>query len=162
MYVLQILYAMEGENRKPEEGPSDGMGNERTDMISYKGHDFLPLTFRTPTSCDSCHKPVWHVLHPPAALECKRKCVRVGKLGWLSGWAWVWFGKEAECVCVCVCSATDACSRERVSIDVFVPACMHVCVCVAWRREGVEGWVEWVNAGMCIIICVLENWHHLL
>ncbi|XP_076440022.1 rho-associated protein kinase 2-like isoform X2 [Babylonia areolata] len=75
--IFQILYAMEGENRKPEENPADAMGSDRTDLISYKGHDFLPLTFRTPTSCDSCHKPVWHVLHPPPALECKRCHVKV-------------------------------------------------------------------------------------
>lgn len=75
--IFQILYAMEGENRKPDENPGDGMGSERSDMISYKGHDFLPLTFRTPTSCDSCHKPVWHVLHPPPAMECKRCHVKV-------------------------------------------------------------------------------------
>lgn len=70
---FQILYAIEGENRKPDENPTDSTGMERTDMINYKGHDFLPLTFRTPTSCDSCHKPVWHVLHPPPAMECKRE-----------------------------------------------------------------------------------------
>ncbi|KAL8570037.1 hypothetical protein ACOMHN_036314 [Nucella lapillus] len=75
--IFQILYAMEGENRKPEENPLDATGNERTDMVSYKGHDFLPLTFRTPTYCDSCHKPVWHVLHPPPAMECKRCHVKV-------------------------------------------------------------------------------------
>ena len=45
-------------------------------------------------------------------------------------------------VCVCVCSATDACSRERVSIDVFVPACLHACVCVCVRvwHGGERGW----------------------
>nr|KAG5694204.1 hypothetical protein BaRGS_027180 [Batillaria attramentaria] len=75
--IFQILYAMEGENRKPDETPGEGSGAERSDMISYKGHDFLPLTFRTPTSCDSCHKPVWHVLHPPPAMECKRCHVKV-------------------------------------------------------------------------------------
>lgn len=75
--IFQILYAMEGENRKPEENAPDAAGSDRTDMISYKGHDFLSLSFRTPTSCDSCHKPVWNMLHPPPALECKRCHVKV-------------------------------------------------------------------------------------
>lgn len=75
--IFQVLYAMEGENRKPDENPADGVGADRTDMVVYKGHEFLPLTFRTPTSCDSCHKPVWHVLHPPPAMECKRCHVKV-------------------------------------------------------------------------------------
>lgn len=75
--IFQILYATEGENRKPEESPSDTIGTDRNDIVSYKGHDFLPLTFRTPTTCDSCHKPAWHVLHPPQALECKRCHIKV-------------------------------------------------------------------------------------
>ncbi|XP_070196209.1 rho-associated protein kinase 2-like isoform X2 [Littorina saxatilis] len=75
--IFQILYAMEGENRKPEESTGDGAGTDRSDIVSYKGHEFLPLTFRTPTSCDSCHRPVWHVLHPPQAMECRRCHVKV-------------------------------------------------------------------------------------
>lgn len=74
--ILQVLYAMEGENRKPEENSGE-MGADRADLISYKGHDFFALTFRMPTTCDSCHKPAWHVLHPPPALECKRCHVKV-------------------------------------------------------------------------------------
>ena len=40
--------------------------------IEYKGHEFLELHFRTPTTCDSCNKPMWHMLHPPPAMECRR------------------------------------------------------------------------------------------
>ncbi|CAG5126387.1 unnamed protein product, partial [Candidula unifasciata] len=71
--IFQILYASEGENRKPEDGAQEAVSSavDRTASIIYKGHDFTPFTFRTPTSCDSCHKPVWHVIHPPPALECK-------------------------------------------------------------------------------------------
>ncbi|GFR98507.1 rho-associated protein kinase [Elysia marginata] len=72
----KILYASEGENRKQEE-PSAETAVDRTGVISYKGHDLITLTYRTPTSCDSCHKPVWHVIHPPPALECKRCHVKV-------------------------------------------------------------------------------------
>ena len=72
---LQILYASEGENRKPDEASTEAItgGPDKAGIISYKGHDFVPLNYRTPTSCDACHKTVWHVLHPPPALECKRK-----------------------------------------------------------------------------------------
>ncbi|BFY99727.1 hypothetical protein BsWGS_02766 [Bradybaena similaris] len=79
--IFQILYASEGENRKPEDGAQEGAADrlaaDRSQAILYKGHDFTPFTFRTPTSCDSCHKPVWHVIHPPPALECKRCHVKV-------------------------------------------------------------------------------------
>uniref|UniRef100_K1Q6V5 Rho-associated protein kinase 1 n=1 Tax=Magallana gigas TaxID=29159 RepID=K1Q6V5_MAGGI len=37
----------------------------------HKGHEFVPIHYRTPTTCDSCNKPVWHMLHPPQALECR-------------------------------------------------------------------------------------------
>ena len=42
-------------------------------VLDYKGHEFLTLHFRTPTTCDSCNKPMWHMLHPPPAMECRRK-----------------------------------------------------------------------------------------
>ncbi|GFN77047.1 rho-associated protein kinase [Plakobranchus ocellatus] len=74
--IFQILYASEGENRKQEETSAE-TAMDRTGVISYKGHDLITLTYRTPTSCDSCHKPVWHVIHPPPALECKRCHVKV-------------------------------------------------------------------------------------
>ncbi|XP_012943125.1 rho-associated protein kinase 2 [Aplysia californica] len=77
--IFQILYASEGENRKPEEAGQDAIAAaaDKAGIISYKGHDFVPLNYRTPTSCDACHKTVWHVLHPPPALECKRCHVKV-------------------------------------------------------------------------------------
>uniref|UniRef100_A0A0B7A6X7 non-specific serine/threonine protein kinase n=1 Tax=Arion vulgaris TaxID=1028688 RepID=A0A0B7A6X7_9EUPU len=79
--IFQILYASEGENRRPDEAAQESTSSaaDRVGVISYKGHDFIPLNFRTPTSCDSCHKPVWHVIHPPPALECKRCHVKVHK-----------------------------------------------------------------------------------
>ncbi|XP_059146858.1 rho-associated protein kinase 1-like [Physella acuta] len=75
--IFQILYASEGENRKPDEVNQDQSNTDRTGVIIYKGHDLVPISFRTPTSCDSCHKTVWHVIHPPPALECKRCHVKV-------------------------------------------------------------------------------------
>ncbi|XP_029640242.1 rho-associated protein kinase 2 isoform X1 [Octopus sinensis] len=72
--IFQILYATEGENRKPGETAQESQ--DRTGF-SYKGHDLIPIHYRTPATCDSCNKPVWHVIHPPAALECKRCHVKV-------------------------------------------------------------------------------------
>ena len=46
---------------------------DKEGVIDYKGHDFMTLHFRTPATCESCNKPLWHMLHPPVALECRRK-----------------------------------------------------------------------------------------
>ncbi|XP_064606678.1 rho-associated protein kinase 2-like isoform X2 [Liolophura sinensis] len=73
--IFQILYASEGENRKLE-SPQD---QQTQGGMEYKGHDFLALHFRTPTTCETCNKPVWHMLHPPPALECRRCHVKVHK-----------------------------------------------------------------------------------
>ncbi|CAL1536686.1 unnamed protein product [Lymnaea stagnalis] len=75
--IFQILYASEGENRKPNEATQEIAASVLVGAIIYKGHDFIPINYRTPTSCDSCHKPVWHVIHPPPALECKHCHVKV-------------------------------------------------------------------------------------
>jgi len=72
--ILQILYATEGESKKPEDreekdinaGPAAG-------VFQYKGHDFLQIHYRTPTNCESCNKTLWHMIHPPTALECRSK-----------------------------------------------------------------------------------------
>ena len=69
-----MLYATEGEqNRKLVETPHDLVNQDKAGVIDYKGHEFLTLHFRTPTTCDSCNKPMWHMLHPPPAMECRRK-----------------------------------------------------------------------------------------
>jgi len=71
---VQILYATEGENKKADDreerdinaGPAAG-------VLQHKGHDFLQIHYRTPTNCETCNKAVWHMLHPPTALECRSK-----------------------------------------------------------------------------------------
>ncbi|KAK6188435.1 hypothetical protein SNE40_004608 [Patella caerulea] len=75
--IFQILYATEGENRKPDENTIELQSADKAGVLSFKGHDFLQLHFRTPTSCDSCQKALWHLLHPPLALECKRCHIKV-------------------------------------------------------------------------------------
>ncbi|XP_069126944.1 rho-associated protein kinase 2-like isoform X2 [Argopecten irradians] len=76
--IFQVLYATEGENRRPDEVTHDA-NQDRSAMVQHKGHEFIPLHFRTPTNCDACNKAVWHVLHPPQALECKRCHIKVHK-----------------------------------------------------------------------------------
>ncbi|XP_021378101.1 rho-associated protein kinase 2-like isoform X1 [Mizuhopecten yessoensis] len=76
--IFQVLYATEGENRRPDE-ISHELNQDKTSMVQHKGHEFIPLHFRTPTNCDACNKAVWHVLHPPQALECKRCHIKVHK-----------------------------------------------------------------------------------
>nr|KAI8754220.1 rho-associated protein kinase 2-like [Biomphalaria glabrata] len=78
--IFQILYASEGEKCKLDDATLEPSPfSDRVGVISYKGHDFITLTYRTPTSCDSCHKPVSNLLHPPPALECKRCHIKVHK-----------------------------------------------------------------------------------
>ncbi|KRY36697.1 putative protein kinase domain protein [Trichinella spiralis] len=49
------------------------------DVMSHKGHDFIAISFHSPTSCDICSKQLWNVLKPPPALECKRCHVKIHK-----------------------------------------------------------------------------------
>lgn len=77
--IFQVLYATEGENRKSEDGPSEMSVQNKAGTIEYKGHEFLEIHFRTPTTCDSCNKPMWHMLHPPPAMECRRCHTKVHK-----------------------------------------------------------------------------------
>ena len=65
---MQILYATEGENKKTEDHVEPAAG-----VLQYKGHDFLQIHYRTPTNCESCNKTLWHMIHPPTALECQSK-----------------------------------------------------------------------------------------
>ncbi|KAI0232790.1 hypothetical protein LSAT2_016895 [Lamellibrachia satsuma] len=77
--IFQILYATEGENKKPGDILDPLANQDKSGLQHYKGHDFIPIHFRTPTSCDSCNKPVWSMIHPPTALECRLCHVKVHK-----------------------------------------------------------------------------------
>lgn len=75
--IFQLLYAGEGEARRPEEQNLDmsvlrGSGDERPGTILHKGHEFVHITYHMPTACEVCPKPLWHMFKPPAAYECKR------------------------------------------------------------------------------------------
>ena len=85
---FQILYAGEGESRKPESNIGDDSiasivsssgnvvmskaGDKSAGGIVMKGHDFVQISYHMPASCDSCAKPLWAPFRPPPALECTR------------------------------------------------------------------------------------------
>lgn len=85
--IFKILYAGEGESRKPEDNTGDDSivsmvstsGNMVTNKpilsaaaLVMKGHEFVQISYHMPASCDSCAKPLWAPFRPPPALECKR------------------------------------------------------------------------------------------
>ncbi|XP_036318159.1 rho-associated protein kinase 1 isoform X2 [Rhagoletis pomonella] len=74
--IFQLLYAGEGEARRPDEQNqldiSQLLADERPSSIMYKGHEFVHITYHMPTACEVCPKPLWHMFKPPAAYECKR------------------------------------------------------------------------------------------
>ncbi|KAG4078255.1 hypothetical protein HA402_011327 [Bradysia odoriphaga] len=77
--IFQLLYAGEGEARRPDEQQLDistlrGVSaDERPGTKIFKGHEFLQISYHMPTTpCEVCSKPLWHMFKPPAAYECKR------------------------------------------------------------------------------------------
>ncbi|OWA53910.1 Rho-associated protein kinase 1 [Hypsibius exemplaris] len=70
--IFQLLYAGEGEARKPDDIPTHHTNVQDSTSIFYKHHDLSPITFHMPTTCEACNKPLWHILRPPPAYECKR------------------------------------------------------------------------------------------
>ncbi|KAG1669224.1 Rho-associated protein kinase 2 [Nymphon striatum] len=77
--IFQLLYAGEGEARKPGENPPEILKDERSGTTQHKGHEFIPIGFHMPTTCESCPRPLWHMFRPPPALECRRCRVKVHK-----------------------------------------------------------------------------------
>jgi hypothetical protein len=73
---LQLLYAGEGEARKPDESPPEE--NQKPGTLIHKGHELVAISFHMPTTCEVCPKPLWHMFRPPAALECRRKSIFTG------------------------------------------------------------------------------------
>ncbi|XP_014259606.1 rho-associated protein kinase 2 isoform X2 [Cimex lectularius] len=70
--IFQLLYAGEGEARRPEDGNTfqDSRPDGKPGTVSVKGHEFVQITFHMPSNCEVCTKPVWHMFKPPPALEC--------------------------------------------------------------------------------------------
>ncbi|KAL9696346.1 hypothetical protein quinque_015631 [Culex quinquefasciatus] len=74
--IFQLLYAGEGEARRPDEQQqldvSSSKADERPLTLQYKGHEFLQISYHIPTTCDLCQKSLWSVFKSLAAYECKR------------------------------------------------------------------------------------------
>ncbi|XP_069978954.1 rho-associated protein kinase 1-like isoform X1 [Penaeus vannamei] len=75
--IFQLLYAGEGESRKPGENPGplapyDSAGPDKAGTLVHKGHEFLAISFHMPTNCEVCQRHLWHMFKPPPALECRR------------------------------------------------------------------------------------------
>ncbi|RZF38553.1 hypothetical protein LSTR_LSTR006148 [Laodelphax striatellus] len=80
--IFQLLYAGEGEVRRPEYGRSIielGRTDEKPCTVALKGHEFIQISFHMPTNCEVCTKPLWHMFRPPPALECRRCRIKVHK-----------------------------------------------------------------------------------
>ncbi|CAG0881848.1 unnamed protein product [Darwinula stevensoni] len=80
--IFQILYAGEGEARKPDENfpPPDVMkSDDKPGTYTHKGHELVQISFHYPTPCEACAKPMWHMFRPPPALECRRCRVKLHK-----------------------------------------------------------------------------------
>lgn len=78
--VFQLLYAGEGANRRDEPASlsdSRSDGSDKCGQLKHKGHEFLQISFHRPANCDVCSKPLWHVLKPPPAYECRRCHIRL-------------------------------------------------------------------------------------
>jgi hypothetical protein len=82
-----VLYAGEGESRKPDENAThpalaEQGEKDKVATIVMKGHEFVAISFHMPASCESCTKPLWAPFRPPPAVECRRECdiVRPGAL----------------------------------------------------------------------------------
>lgn len=81
--IFQLLYAGEGESRKPGDNmhPELQLSKDlmQPGIIEHKGHDFVSISFHMPTNCEVCPRPIWHMFRPPPALECRRCRVKVHK-----------------------------------------------------------------------------------
>ncbi|CAL8142817.1 unnamed protein product [Orchesella dallaii] len=75
--IFQLLYAGEGEARKPDETTPDD--KEKPGTLLHKGHELVAISFHMPTTCEVCPKPLWHMFRPPPALECRRCRVKIHK-----------------------------------------------------------------------------------
>merc|ERR1719310_2467249 len=75
--IFQVLYAGEGESRKPDENSthpalSEQAEKDKVATIVMKGHEFVAISFHIPASCEACTKPLWAPFRPPPAVECRR------------------------------------------------------------------------------------------
>ncbi|XP_061097790.1 rho-associated protein kinase 2-like isoform X2 [Conger conger] len=71
--IFQILYANEAESRKDRESILEPvLMVDKSICFCHKGHEFIPTLYHFPSTCEVCPKPLWNMLKPPPALECRR------------------------------------------------------------------------------------------
>ena len=75
--IFQILYAGEGESRKPDDNATPPVladtDQGKVVAVVLKGHEFVAISFHMPASCELCTKPLWAPFRPPPAVECRRE-----------------------------------------------------------------------------------------
>ena len=81
-----MLYAGEGESRKPDENAThpalaEQGEKDKVATIVMKGHEFVAISFHMPASCETCTKPLWAPFRPPPAVECRRECDKKSSSG---------------------------------------------------------------------------------
>lgn len=84
--IFQLLYAGEGEARRPGDEGNNPVASsdlaplsEKSNAQHVKGHEFISISFHMPTSCEICSKQLWHMFRPPPALECRRCHIKIHK-----------------------------------------------------------------------------------
>jgi len=82
--IFQVLYAGEGESRKPDDHATPPVLGDTGDSgkivaVVLKGHEFVAISFHMPTSCELCTKPLWAPFRPPPAVECRRCRIKLHK-----------------------------------------------------------------------------------
>ncbi|KAI3385769.1 hypothetical protein SNEBB_010796 [Seison nebaliae] len=77
--IFLIAYDSIAEEVKPNntDNTSTLSSIDMKHLVEYKGHTFIQMSFRTPTTCESCHKPLWNLLNPPPAFACNNCHVKV-------------------------------------------------------------------------------------
>ena len=79
MFFFKLLYAGEGEARRPGDEGNALPGAELSQLTDkpgtqpVKGHEFISISFHMPTTCEICSKQLRHMFRPPPALECRRE-----------------------------------------------------------------------------------------
>ena len=86
--IFQILYAGEGESRKPDDNATPPVladtDQGKVVAVVLKGHEFVAISFHMPASCELCTKPLWAPFRPPPAVECRRECSLPLFLCWIN------------------------------------------------------------------------------
>ena len=111
--IFQLLYAGEGEARKPDENSLQGDDEvAKQGTISMKGHEMVPITFHMPANCEACAKPLWSVFRPPPALECRLCRIKLHKDH---------LDRKEECIAPCKVNFYDSQSAKELLLMAATP-----------------------------------------